>query len=63
MASRKAKTKPKKTYRTYPLTARPNGQWCKKVRGKAHFFGTWADSKTALEEYNRQAADLHAGRR
>jgi len=56
------KAKPKKPFPTFPLTAHPNGQWCKKVRGKVRFFGVWADPKSALEEYNRQAADLHAGR-
>lgn len=33
-----------------------------KNRGHVHFFGVWADPKAALEEYTRQAADLHAGR-
>lgn len=56
------KNKPNKPYPTFPLTAHPNGQWCKKVRGKVHFFGIWADPKSALAEYTRQAADLHAGR-
>lgn len=57
------KAKPSKPYPTFPLTAHPNGQWCKKIRGKVHFFGVWADPKSAHEEYNRQAADLHAGRK
>ncbi|MFA5864727.1 MAG: hypothetical protein WC975_08565 [Phycisphaerae bacterium] len=45
------KTKPIKPYPTFPLTTHPNGQWCKKIRGKIHFFGVWADP---------EAADLHA---
>lgn len=57
------KTKPNKPYPTFPLTAHPNGQWCKKVCGRVHFFGIWADPKAALDEYNRQSADLHAGRK
>lgn len=56
-------TKPSKPYPTFPLTAHPNGQWCKKIRGRVHFFGVWADPKSALDEYNRQAGDLHAGRK
>lgn len=28
-----------KPYPDYPLTAHPTGRWCKKVRGKIHFFG------------------------
>ncbi len=27
-----------------------------------HFFGVWAAPMAVLGEYNRQAADLHAGR-
>jgi len=54
--------KPKKPYPSFPLTAHPNGQWCKKIRGKVHFFGVWADPDAALERYHAQALDLHAGR-
>ena len=59
---RSKKLKPKKPYPTFPLTPHANGQWCKKILGKVHFFGVWADPRTARDEYNRQAADLHAGR-
>jgi hypothetical protein len=55
--------KPRKPYPTFPLTAHPNGQWCKRIRGKVHFFGVWGDPKTAMENYTRAAPDLHAGRR
>ena len=55
--------KPSKPYPTFPLTAHANGQWCKKIRGKVHFFGVWADPKAALDKYTRQAANLHAGRK
>jgi integrase len=58
----KSPQKPDKPYPGFPLTPHPNGQWCKKIRGRVHFFGVWADSLAALDEYNRQAADLHAGR-
>src|SRR3990172_12377960 len=54
--------RPRKPYPTFPLTAHPNGQRCKKIRGQVHFFGVWADPMAALANYNRQAADLHAGR-
>ncbi|HOW73642.1 MAG TPA: tyrosine-type recombinase/integrase [Phycisphaerae bacterium] len=56
------KAKPTKPYPSFPLTAHPNGQWCKKIRGKVHFFGVWADHDTALKRYLALAADLHAGR-
>jgi hypothetical protein len=39
---------PRKPYPTFPLTAHPNGQWCKKIRGKVHFFGVWGDPETPL---------------
>ena len=54
--------KPRKPYNSFPLTAHNNGQWCKKIRGKIHFFGVWADPQAALDRYLRMAADLHAGR-
>jgi hypothetical protein len=28
---------------TFPLTPHPTGRWCKKIRGKIHFFGKLAD--------------------
>jgi integrase len=57
-----SRKKPRKPYPSFALTAHPNGQWCKKIRGKVHFFGVWADPEAALTYYNRQAADLHEGR-
>jgi len=55
-------TKPSKPYPSFPLTAHNNGQWCKKIRGKVHFFGVWTDPQAALDSYLQAAADLHAGR-
>ena len=60
--ARKRRKKPSKPYPSFPLTAHNNGQWCKKIRGKVHFFGVWEDPQAALEDYLRVAADLHAGR-
>jgi len=62
MLDLKRTKKPRKPHQSYPLTAHNNGQWCKKILGKIHFFGVWADPSTALENYLRVAADLHAGR-
>jgi len=59
---RKRRRKPTKPYASFPLTPRNNGQWCKKVRGKVHFFGVWEDPDAALQRYLQLAADLHAGR-
>jgi hypothetical protein len=54
--------KPRKPSPSFPLTPHNNGQWCKKIRGKVHFLGTWEDPQGALDNYLRVAADLHAGR-
>ncbi|MGC9454947.1 MAG: tyrosine-type recombinase/integrase [Phycisphaerae bacterium] len=59
--ARKYRKKPSKPYPSFPLTAHNNGQWCKKIRGKVHFFGTWDDPQAALDRYLRVAEDLHAG--
>ncbi len=56
-----AKTRPKKPYPSFPLTPHANGQYCKKIRGKVHFFGVWAESQAALDRYHAVSADLHAG--
>jgi hypothetical protein len=58
----KKKKKPKKPYPLFPLTAHPNGQSCKKIRGQVRFFGVWSDTEAALDRYPAEAADLHAGR-
>jgi integrase len=56
-------SKPSKPYPEFPLTAHPAGYWCKKIKGKIHYFGPWADPDGALARYLEQKDDLHAGRK
>lgn len=54
--------KPSKPYEGFPLVSHWNGQWCKKIRGKLHYFGKWSDQSAALKSYERQRDALQAGR-
>jgi hypothetical protein len=56
-------SKPGKPYPEVPLTAHPAGYWCKKIRGKIHYFGPWADPDGALAKYLEQKDALHAGKK
>ena len=58
----KAKQKPAKPRKDFPLSPANNGQWCKKIKGKIHYFGTWANHEAAEVEYLRQREYLQAGR-
>jgi integrase len=44
------------------LTAHPSGRWCKKVRGRIHYFGPISDPDAALSVWLSQKDDLLAGR-
>lgn len=61
--SKIVREKPSKPYDGYPLTPHPSGRWCKKIRGKIHYFGTWDDPDAALAKYLDQRDDLQAGRK
>ncbi len=54
--------KPEKPYKDFPLTAHPNGTWCKKIKGKLYHFGGWADPDSALAKYRHDVDDIQAGR-
>jgi integrase len=58
-----SRNKPEKPYPDFPLTAHPNGQWCKKIKGRLHYFGPWGDWQAALQLFLDQRDDLYAGRK
>jgi integrase len=66
-------TKPAKPRADFPLGFHPAGYWCKKIRGKIHYFGPRFDpgdgataaaaADAAEKEYKEKAEALHAGRK
>jgi len=44
--------KPSKPTPDFPLSARNNGQWAKKIKGEFYYFGPWADPLGALQRYH-----------
>ncbi len=56
------KSKPSKPRKDYPLFAHNNGQWAKKIRGRLHYFGPWADPLEAERNWERDKLALLEGR-
>ena len=60
------KRSPGKPPQDFPLWKHPSGRWCKKIKGKAHYFGkvdTDPEGVKALEKYLNERDDLLAGRK
>jgi integrase len=57
-----AVTTARKPYAGFPLTPHPSGRWCKKIRGKLHYFGRLDSPDAALERFNREWPFLKDGR-
>lgn len=55
--------KPAKPRPDFPLFAHATGRWAKKIKGKFHYFGLWADPDAALARYVEERDDLYAGRK
>ena len=59
------KPRSRKPAQGFPLTKHPRGYWCKKCRGKLHYFGKIADDpngQKALALWLDRKGDLLAGR-
>jgi hypothetical protein len=52
--------KASKPYPEFPLTAHPAGYWCKKIRGKIHYFGPWADPDGATPAATTRSVAISA---
>lgn len=51
-------SKPSKPYPEYPLFPHDTGRWAKKIRGKLHYFGPWAEPEKALEKFIAEFPEL-----
>ena len=59
----KGSDKPAKPRPDFPLFPHATGRWVKKIRGKLHYFGKWANPDAALQRYVEERDDLYAGRK
>ena len=60
----KSKDRPAKPYPEFPLTSHACGQWCKRIKGRLFYFGSWKTGtyQDALKRYESEIHDIQAGR-
>jgi integrase len=56
-------SKPPAVDKDFPLWPHPSGRWCRKIKGRFHYFGPWDKPQAALEKWLDQKDDLLAGRK
>lgn len=56
-------TKPPKPYPEFPLFPHATKRWAKKIKGRLHYFGPWADWKAALERYQYEVHFIQQGKK
>jgi integrase len=52
------KTTPGKPHPDFPLYQHPSGQWCKKIKGQAHYFGSWRRDPQGNDAFDRYRHEL-----
>lgn len=62
LATSRKRGKTVKPYADFPLTPHPTGRWCKKIRGRLHYFGPLDDWQAALQKYLDEKDPIWAGR-
>lgn len=54
--------KPPKPYPDFPLYPHATKRWAKKIKGRTHFFGPWADWQAAYDKYQYEMPYLIQGK-
>lgn len=55
--------KPAKPYPEFPLFPHDTKRWAKKIKGRLHYFGPWADWKAAIERYQYEVHFIQQGKK
>lgn len=52
------KATPGKPHPDFPLYQHPSGQWCKKLKGRAYYFGSWRSDPQGTDAHTRYIHEL-----